>query len=269
MKNGPYEMIIPTSDYPGKLYRGRYCYEHHFVWWKHNGQIVSDGFQMHHKDGNKRNNSIENLELLKKEEHEFIHSSTKSVKMYEIKCPVCEVIFYRRTGHVKKGSLSFCSSKCLGIFNYPGNGKPKSVNQELKKCRRNRNGLIEFPPYKNEEKSEFYRPMVSELKKQQKEENDKIERLSILEGDPIYKCKKCGKPRDKNLTFCSEECAHESRKKFEISKEELSKIIWEIPTIHIAKIYGVSDHAISKRCKKFGIEKPPRGHWTKSKIMGS
>ena len=47
------------------------------------------------------------------------------------------------------------------------------------------------------------------------------------------------------------------------SKEELFKLIWEIPTIHIAKKYKVSDKAISKWCKIYEIVKPPRGYWTK------
>jgi biotin operon repressor len=46
-------------------------------------------------------------------------------------------------------------------------------------------------------------------------------------------------------------------------KEELQKLIWEKPCAKIAKELGVSDKAIEKRCKKYGIEKPPRGYWAK------
>lgn len=48
-------------------------------------------------------------------------------------------------------------------------------------------------------------------------------------------------------------------------KEELEKIIWEIPTIQLAKKLGVSDVAIAKQCKKLNIVKPPRGYWEKLK----
>jgi hypothetical protein len=54
-----------------------------------------------------------------------------------------------------------------------------------------------------------------------------------------------------------------SRKVERPSKEELQKLVWEIPTIHIAKKFGVSDKAIEKWCKAYGIDKPPRGYWTK------
>ncbi len=50
------------------------------------------------------------------------------------------------------------------------------------------------------------------------------------------------------------------------TKEELEKLVWQKPTMHIAKIYGVSDNAIAKWCKKYGISKPPRGYWNKLKF---
>ena len=31
--------------------------------------------------------------------------------------------------------------------------------------------------------------------------------------------------------------------------------------VNVAKFYGVSDVAVAKRCKKLGVEKPPRGYW--------
>lgn len=53
---------------------------------------------------------------------------------------------------------------------------------------------------------------------------------------------------------------------FKIS--ELGKLLWEIPTTHIAKIFGVSDKAIDKWCRKYELTKPSRGYWTflKNKI---
>lgn len=45
------------------------------------------------------------------------------------------------------------------------------------------------------------------------------------------------------------------------NKEELEKLVWEMPTTHIAKIYNVSDKSVEKWCKKYNIEKPKRGYW--------
>lgn len=54
-----------------------------------------------------------------------------------------------------------------------------------------------------------------------------------------------------------------SRKKITIDKDELQKLLWEMPTTKIAKILNVSDVAIKKFANKNGLTKPPRGYWTK------
>lgn len=54
--------------------------------------------------------------------------------------------------------------------------------------------------------------------------------------------------------------------KFEVSKEDLEKLVNEKPMTEIGKMFGVSDNAVKKRCKKLGIElKPMLGYWTKKK----
>ena len=55
----------------------------------------------------------------------------------------------------------------------------------------------------------------------------------------------------------------DGRKVVRPSKEELEKMVWEIPTIQLKKKFGVSDVAIAKWCKMYGINKPPRGYWMK------
>lgn len=50
------------------------------------------------------------------------------------------------------------------------------------------------------------------------------------------------------------------------SKEELQKLLWEKPTLQLAKQFGVSDKAIEKWAKAYGLTKPPRGYWSKNKI---
>ncbi len=82
----------------------------------------------------------------------------------------------------------------------------------------------------------------------------------------IKTCKNCKKeflPSQNTVIFCSKKCSEEYQTRFEISKEELLKLVWEIPTTKIAKMFNVSDKAIAKRCKKFSISKPPRGYWMK------
>ncbi|MBB6481538.1 hypothetical protein [Spirochaeta isovalerica] len=46
-------------------------------------------------------------------------------------------------------------------------------------------------------------------------------------------------------------------------REKLYKEVWESPMIEFCKIYGVSDVALSKTCKKLKVPKPPVGYWAK------
>ena len=56
----------------GGYAKERKAYLHREVWKKFTGEIPK-GFQIHHKDGNKENNEIENLECLSSKEHAKRH----------------------------------------------------------------------------------------------------------------------------------------------------------------------------------------------------
>lgn len=45
--------------------------------------------------------------------------------------------------------------------------------------------------------------------------------------------------------------------------QEMEKLVWEKPSTLLAKQIGVSDAAVKKFCKKWRIQKPPRGYWRK------
>lgn len=54
------------------------------------------------------------------------------------------------------------------------------------------------------------------------------------------------------------------KRKFEATKEELEELIKNKPMTEVGRIFGVTDNAIKKRCRKLGIElKPMRGYWVK------
>lgn len=98
-------------------------------------------------------------------------------------------------------------------------------------------------------------------------------RQLINNGYGIYSCQfahgtclYCGKllTSPDQVTYCSQQCSQlASRRTVRPSKEELEKMIWTKPTSQIAKDFGVSDKAVEKWCKAYGIEKPPRGYWAK------
>jgi biotin operon repressor len=58
--------------------------------------------------------------------------------------------------------------------------------------------------------------------------------------------------------------ADKHKEKFSPTKEELEKLVNEKPMTELAKMFGVSDTAIKKRCKRLGIEiGSRRGYWAK------
>jgi len=75
-------------------------------------------------------------------------------------------------------------------------------------------------------------------------------------------CSKCGSKKDKQSKLCSD-CSKKERIKNIPAKNELEKLLWKIPTTHIAKKYGVTDKAVEKWCKRYNLAKPSRGYWMK------
>lgn len=63
--------------------------------------------------------------------------------------------------------------------------------------------------------------------------------------------------------YCQASCASANREKFSVSREDLYILVWRMPTTQVAKLLGVSDVAVAKRCKKLNVPKPTRGYWAK------
>ena len=119
MKNGKYELLIAPINYPGKKYRDRYAYEHILVWWEHTGSVPPSGMEIHHKNGNHRDNRIDNLELVTGHEHRKIHgaiATKNSIKTYQ--CGSCGKDFERQNRNantklrLNKYNKLFCSRSC-------------------------------------------------------------------------------------------------------------------------------------------------------------
>jgi hypothetical protein len=49
----------------------------------------------------------------------------------------------------------------------------------------------------------------------------------------------------------------------EFTREELFLLVWERPSQEIAREMGISDVALSKRCRKLQVPKPPPGYWAR------
>lgn len=120
MRNGPYELTVAPKDYPGKKYRNKYAYAHYVVFWGHYGKIPGPLEVIHHKNGNHRDNRIENLELLSRKIHNEQHSLER-LSPITLRCDFCMNEFFMKrrdlVQRVKAGRrYFFCSLRCPPKF---------------------------------------------------------------------------------------------------------------------------------------------------------
>jgi len=130
MRNGPYELVVCPLDYPGKIYRSRYCYEHHLVWWKYHRIILKKGHEIHHINGNHRDNRIENLMIVSSSEHRKLHGALNSINSQQtVLCGYCNKEFIRLKSRVKsrlkksKSGRIFCCKSHQALFQFRGGRK--------------------------------------------------------------------------------------------------------------------------------------------------
>ncbi len=68
-------MIPVPEDYEGKSYIGnRYIYEHRYFMEQKLGRLLRAGEVVHHKNGDKLDNRMSNLELLDRRKHNQLHA---------------------------------------------------------------------------------------------------------------------------------------------------------------------------------------------------
>lgn len=115
MRNGKYELITAPEEYPGRLYRGKYCYEHIYVWWLNTKEIPDNKEVIHHINNQKRDNRIENLTKLSISEHGSLHNQVNTKP--NTKCSHCNKEFKVRPWKLKR-KYTFCSRKCVGLFGF-------------------------------------------------------------------------------------------------------------------------------------------------------
>ncbi len=49
----------------------------------------------------------------------------------------------------------------------------------------------------------------------------------------------------------------------EVDREKLYEQVWTIPGARLAPLYGISDVALAKVCRRHKIPRPPRGYWAR------
>jgi very-short-patch-repair endonuclease/transposase len=136
-------------------------------------------------------------------------------------------------------------------------------NGELKPYYKNRESLLEehgWITYQIHHTGCFNMEKLSEFMEQIKNSEKKIE-FDYFNYVPREKKKyfcSCGNTITNKAKKC-ESCARLDMRKVKNrpSKNELKKLIWEKPITELGKIFGVSDNAVRKWCKAYGITNLP------------
>lgn len=122
------EKIIRKGDYnyckvinhPHATKHG-YVLHHRIVMENHLNRILDASEIVHHKNGNKTDNDVNNLEVYTNSEHTRMHKLQQGELYANLKCPWCSKLFtkpYRNTKQVKKTLFTCCSRSCSGKLSY-------------------------------------------------------------------------------------------------------------------------------------------------------
>lgn len=118
--------IISKGDYlyalvpeHPKATKNGYVLMHRIIMENHLKRILNENEIVHHIDENKKNNSIENLQILSNKEHGKHHSKSRSRIYVKLKCPWCQKEFEipKNQSFLQKSSkynCTCCSKFCRG-----------------------------------------------------------------------------------------------------------------------------------------------------------
>ena len=116
VSKGDYSYAV-VKDHPNSTKHGYVLY-HRIVVENEIGRLLEKKEIVHHKNGDKKDNRIENLEILSSSDHARMHGLRQGAKWCTLKCPQCKKIFERERRHTflakRSCNCTCCSRSCNG-----------------------------------------------------------------------------------------------------------------------------------------------------------
>lgn len=145
--------LVPEHPFATK---NGYVLYHRIIVENHLKRILNANEVVHHLDGNKKHNDIDNLQVMSIKEHTKHHKKEKGRKYVKLKCPWCEKEFELPKNHThlqkpSKYKCTCCSLSCRGKLyrNIQLHGVTPKLENAISE-----NILAEYRKYIDEDNSE-------------------------------------------------------------------------------------------------------------------
>lgn len=135
VKKGDYKYAV-VPDHPNRT-KNNYVLLHRVIVENQIGRLLTNDEIVHHKDGNKFNNDINNLEILSNSEHAKFHMNQHGRLYVKLKCPNCGNIFdipKNKSFIDKHSQYTCCSTHCRGQLSLKiqKNGITPDIKEKIK-----------------------------------------------------------------------------------------------------------------------------------------
>ena len=112
IRKGDY-LYAKITNHPNATKNG-YVLEHRYVVECALGRYLLEGEVVHHINGDKHDNRLDNLKVMSRRDHTLLHK--RPLNLVKFVCPNCGVTFYRRSKGKAEVEKPKCSRKCNGEY---------------------------------------------------------------------------------------------------------------------------------------------------------